>query len=56
MYPACQAISTLGIPVLVDKIIDKINSDEYDAHAILGGFREIGFYEEAYYVCKESLF
>lgn len=41
-------ISTFGIPVLVEKTIDEINVDEYDALAIPGGFEEFGFYEEAY--------
>ncbi|MBE6087720.1 MAG: DJ-1/PfpI family protein [Clostridium beijerinckii] len=43
-----QVISTFNIPVIVDKIIDEINVDEYDALAIPGGFEEFGFYEEAY--------
>lgn len=32
----------------MDKLIDEINVDEYDALAIPGGFEEFGFYEEAY--------
>jgi 4-methyl-5(b-hydroxyethyl)-thiazole monophosphate biosynthesis len=43
-----QVISTFNIPVMVDKTIDEINVDEYDALAIPGGFEEFGFYEEAY--------
>ena len=43
-----QVISTFNIPVIVDKTIDEINVDEYDALAIPGGFEEFGFYEEAY--------
>ena len=43
-----QVISTFNIPVLVDKIINEINVDDYDALAIPGGFEEFGFYEEAY--------
>jgi 4-methyl-5(b-hydroxyethyl)-thiazole monophosphate biosynthesis len=43
-----KVVSTFGIPVLVDKTIDEINIDEYDALAIPGGFEEFGFYEEAY--------
>ena len=43
-----QVISTFNIPVIVDKIIDEINVDDYDALAIPGGFEEFGFYEEAY--------
>lgn len=40
--------STFNIPVLMDKIIDEITADAYDALAIPGGFEEFGFYEEAY--------
>ncbi len=42
------AISTFGIPILVDKSFDEIDVSEYDALAIPGGFEEFGFYEEAY--------
>lgn len=43
-----QVMSTFNIPVLVDKLIDEINIDDYDALAIPGGFEEFGFYEEVY--------
>lgn len=43
-----QVISTFNIPIIVDKIINEINVEEYDALAIPGGFQEFGFYEEAY--------
>ncbi len=43
-----QVVSAFGIPVLVDKTIDEINSDDFDALAIPGGFEEYGFYEDAY--------
>lgn len=43
-----KVISTFNVPVMVDKTIGEINVDEYDALAIPGGFREFGFYEEAY--------
>lgn len=43
-----KVISTFNIPVLVDKTIDEISVDDYDALAIPGGFEEFGFYEEAY--------
>jgi protein deglycase len=43
-----QVLSTFNIPVVVDKLIDDINVDDYDALAIPGGFEEFGFYEEAY--------
>lgn len=40
--------STFNVPIIVDKLIDEIDTDEYDALAIPGGFEEFGFYEEAY--------
>jgi protein deglycase len=43
-----KVISTFNVPVIVDKTIDEINVDEYDALAIPGGFGEFGYYEEAY--------
>lgn len=43
-----QVLSTFNIPIIVDKLIEEINVDEYDALAIPGGFEEFGFYEEAY--------
>jgi protein deglycase len=43
-----QVVSTFGIPILVEKTIEEINVDDYDALAIPGGFEEYGFYEEAY--------
>lgn len=43
-----QVMSTFNIPVIVDKTIEEINVEEYDALAIPGGFEEFGFYEEAY--------
>ncbi|WP_017415497.1 DJ-1/PfpI family protein [Clostridium tunisiense] len=43
-----EVISTFNIPITVDRLIDDINVDEYDALAIPGGFEEYGFYEETY--------
>ena len=40
--------STFNVPIIVDKLIDEIDANEYDALAIPGGFEEFGFYEEAY--------
>ena len=40
--------STFHVPVVMDKTIDEISADDYDALAIPGGFEEFGFYEEAY--------
>ena len=43
-----KVISSFNVPVLVDKVMDEVSADEYDALAIPGGFEEFGFYEEAY--------
>ncbi len=43
-----QVLSTFNIPVVVDRLIDDINVDDYGVLAIPGGFEEFGFYEEAY--------
>lgn len=43
-------VSAFSIPITVEKLIDEINIDEYDALAISGGFEEFGFYEDAYNV------
>ena len=43
-----QVMSTFNIPVIVDKLIDEIIVDDFDALAIPGGFEEFGFYEETY--------
>ena len=40
--------STFNIPIIVDKTIDEIDINDYDALAIPGGFEEFGFYDEAY--------
>lgn len=42
--------STFNVPVLMDKTIEEVTVDDYDALAIPGGFEEFGFYEEAYNV------
>lgn len=41
-------VSTFNVPIVVDKTIDEISVDDYDALAIPGGFEEFDFYEEAY--------
>ena len=43
-----NVISTFNVPVIMDKTIEEVNVEEYDALAIPGGFEEFGFYEEAY--------
>lgn len=41
-------LSTFNIPIIVDRLIDEIDANDYDALAIPGGFEEFGFYQEAY--------
>lgn len=43
-----QVLSAFNIPVMVSKIFEEINIEDYDALAIPGGFEEFGFYEDAY--------
>ncbi len=43
-----QVVSTFGVTVTMDKTIDEIVVDEYDAIAIPGGFEEYDFYSEAF--------
>lgn len=43
-----KVISTFNVPIIVDKLIEEIDVEEYDALAIPGGFEEYGFYDEAY--------
>ncbi len=43
-----EVVSTFNIPILVEKTIEEIDVNDYDALAIPGGFEEFGFYEEAY--------
>lgn len=43
-----KVVGSFNVSVLVDKIIEEVSADDYDALAIPGGFEEFGFYEEAY--------
>ena len=43
-----EVISTFNVPIIVDRLIEEIDVNDYDALAIPGGFEEYGFYEEAY--------
>ena len=43
-----EAVSTFGIPVKVDMLLEDVDPDDYDALAIPGGFASYGFYDEAY--------
>ncbi len=41
-------VSTFGVPVTVDILLNEVRIDDYDAFAIPGGFEEYGFYDEAF--------
>ena len=43
-----EVISTFGVPVIADMLIDEVNVDNYNALAIPGGFEECGFYQDVY--------
>lgn len=43
-----QVVSTFGVPIIIDKLIDDVFAEEYDALAVPGGFEEFGFYDEAF--------
>ena len=40
-------ISTFGVPITMDVLIEDVHVEDYDALAIPGGFREFGFNDEA---------
>ena len=40
--------STFDVPIVVDRLIDEIDADDYDAMTLPGGFWDFGFFEEAY--------
>lgn len=41
-------ISTFGVPVIMDTLINDVDVNDYDALAIPGGFQEYGFRDEAF--------
>lgn len=41
-------MSTFGVPIIVDVLLDDVCIDDYCALVIPGGFEEYGFYNEAY--------
>ena len=43
-----KIVSTFGVSVTADVLMDELDADDYDALAIPGGFEEYGFYLEAY--------
>ncbi len=43
-----EVVSTFGVKVTVDELIENINVEDYDALAIPGGFEVFGYYEDAY--------
>ena len=48
-------VSTFGIPIIMDTLIDDIDVNDYDAIAIPGGFQEYGFREEAFDIKTQEL-
>lgn len=44
-----KIVSTFGITIEADLLIDDVDVNQYDALAIPGGFEEYGFYKEAYH-------
>jgi 4-methyl-5(b-hydroxyethyl)-thiazole monophosphate biosynthesis len=44
-----EVVSTGNLKVIVDRTIDEVNADDFDALAVPGGFEEYGFYEDAYH-------
>lgn len=45
---AREVPSTFDVPIVVDKLIDELDVDDYDAMALPGGFWDFGFFEEAH--------
>ena len=41
-------VSTFGVPIIMDTLMDDVDVNDYDALAIPGGFQEYGFREEAF--------
>lgn len=50
-----NVVSTFGVNIQVDVLIDDIDVNDYDALAIPGGFREFGFKEEAFHLKTQNL-
>lgn len=50
-----NVISTFGVTVQMDVLIDEVDVSDYDALAIPGGFREFGFKEEAFHPKTQNL-
>lgn len=50
-----HVVSTFGVQIQVDVLIDEVDVEEYDALAIPGGFREFGFKEEAFHPKTQDL-
>ena len=48
-------VSTFGVQIQADVLIDEIDVKDYDALAIPGGFREFGFKEEAFHPKTQKL-
>ena len=50
-----NVVSTFGVQIQVDVLIDDIDVNDYDALVIPGGFREFGFKEEAFHPKTQNL-
>lgn len=50
-----EIISTFGVQIQADVLIDEIDVRDYAALAIPGGFREFGFKEEAFHPTTQKL-
>lgn len=50
-----NVVSTFGVTVQMDVLIDTVDVNDYDALAIPGGFREFGFKEEAFHPKTQNL-
>lgn len=40
--------STFDVPIVVDRLIDEVNADDFDALALPGGFWDFGFFDSAF--------
>lgn len=48
-------VSTFGVPIIMDTLMDDVDVNDYDALAIPGGFQEYGFREEAFDIKTREL-
>ena len=43
-----EVTSTFNVPIVVDRLIDEVRADDFDALALPGGFWDFGFFESAF--------